>query len=229
LVSAGLFVGDVVRVQGFPWCKEGPVEIGIGALTAKVLCVGHNNALSPVDDAGARAFGVFREIRRLANVRERLKPHRWNIVKYRIAGRSLERWFLKTLINLCCDREYPIGRASSAVGRPSESLVRIAYGLDSFRGRAGVYFVVREGMRVESTDTVGFSPLIKLGTHIEAGLFSFRGQRFLLFLEEEGPPEPLDGIYLDGENLGHAQLNFHNKRILVKAGKYLSQVLTIDW
>ena len=60
-------------------------------------------------------------------------------------------------------------------------------------------------------------------------MFSFRGQRFLLFLEEEGPPEPLDGIYLDGENLGHAQLNFHNKRILVKAGKYLSQVLTIDW
>lgn len=229
LVSSALFIGDVVRVQGFPWCRENPIDIGITALTAKVLCKRHNSALSPIDDAGAKAFAVLREIRRLANVRERMKPRPWNVVRYRIDGPSLERWFLKTLINLCCERDYPVGRESAVVGRPSEGLVRIAYGLESFKGRAGLYFVVRTGMRVESADNVGFAPLIKPGFHIEGGLFSFRGQPFLLFLEPGGPPEPLDGIYISGEDLGAAHLNFHNEKILVKTGKYLSQVLTIDW
>jgi len=216
-------------VQGFPWCKEKPVEIGISSLTAKVLCERHNNALSPIDSAGAQGFEVLREIRRLANVRDRMRPHPWNVVRYRIDGPSLEQWFLKTLINLFCERGYPIGRDSNAAGRPSERLVRIVYGLDSFMDRAGLYFVVRTGMLVNSTDTVSFAPLIKLGTHVEGGLFSFRGQRLLLFLEQEGPPEPLDGIRLDGEDLGFAQLNFHNEQITVKTGRYPSQELKIDW
>jgi hypothetical protein len=168
-------------------------------------------------------------MRRLANVRERMKPRHWNVVRYRVEGPALERWFLKTLINLCCDHDYPIGRRSTVVGRPTEQLVWNAYGLESFENRAGLYFVVRPGMQVNSADTVSFSPLIKHGAHIEGGLFVFRGLRFLLFLEPEGPPVPLDGICIDGEDLGHAQLNFHNQQITVNTGKYRSQVLTINW
>jgi hypothetical protein len=222
-------MGDKVRVQGFPWCKESPREIGLSRLTAKILCERHNNALSPVDEAGAEAFSVLREMRRLANVREKLKPRPWNVVRYSIDGLALERWFLKTLINLCCDRGYPIGTGSAIVGRPAERLVRIAYGLGSFERREGLYFVVRSGMQVNSTDTVSFAPLIKHGVHIEGGVFAFRGLRFLLFLEPEGPPEPLSELFIDGEDLGHCQLNFHNKKIREKTGKYLSQVLTITW
>jgi hypothetical protein len=229
LVSESLFVGDAVRVQGFPWCKDTPKEIGLSGLTAKILCGHHNNALSPVDEAGAATFAVLREMRRLANVRERMKPRPWKIVRYRVDGRLLERWFLKTLINLCCDRDYPIGRASTVIGRPTEQLVRIAYGLEPFKERSGLYFVVRTGMQVDSTDSDSFAPLIKHRNQIEGGLFAFRGLRFLLFLEPEGPPVTLDGIFIDGEDLGNSQLNFHNRQITENTGKYRSQVLTIDW
>jgi hypothetical protein len=107
--------------------------------------------------------------------------------------------------------------------------VRVAYGLASFEGQAGLYWVVRTGMSVNSDDTVGFSPLIKDGVRIEGGLFLFRGFCFLLFLEPEGPPDPLTGIDFAGEDLGHAQLNFHNRQINEDVGKFRSQVLTIDW
>jgi hypothetical protein len=231
LISKSLWVGDAVRVrvQGFPWCKEGEKEIGLSGLTAKILCTHHNNGLSRVDEPGGAAFTQLREMTRLANVRKAMKPRLWKIVRYKIDGVLLERWFLKTLINICCDRDYPIGRSSKVVGRPSEQLVKIAYGLESFGERAGLYFVVRTGMHVNSNEAVSIAPLIKHHTHIEGGVFSFRGLRFLLFLEEEGPPQPLDGIFIDGEDLGNAQLNFHNREMKVETGEYCSQVLTIDW
>ena len=147
----------------------------------------------------------------------------------KVDGYGLERWCLKTLINLCCDRSAAIGRDSTVAGRPSERLVRIAYGLEKFEGRAGLYFAARVGMNIQSEDIVRFSPLLKQGANVEAGLFSFRGQRLLLFLEEEGPPQPLTGVLIDGEDLGNAQLSFHLKEIEVMQGEYLSEVLTFVW
>lgn len=230
LVSASIFPQGKIRVQGFPWCIEEPKEIGISGLTAKLLCVRHNNALSPVDDGGRSAFEVFKEIRRLANVRNAMKPRRWNVVTHRIDGLMLERWFLKTLINICCDGEWPIGRASNVPGRPHDALVRIAYGHEEFENRAGLYFLAKTGMRVESADTILFSPLVKEQHHIEGGLFTFRGQGFLLYLESEGPPEPLTGIMWNADDLGGVQLNLHNKKIDVfDREKNRSQVLLIKW
>lgn len=86
------------------------------------------------------------------------------------------------------------------------------------------------GMKIESTDTVSFSPLIqKDGLRVESGLFSFRGYGFVLGLEPEGLPQPLHGVMLNGEDLGVTQLNFHNKTVFIKEGRYLSQELSIDW
>jgi hypothetical protein len=229
LVSESLFLSEKIRVQGFPWCANNAVDIGISGLTAKILCERHNNTLSPADESGAKAFATFRESMRLDNVRRGMKPRVWNVKQFRIDGPGLERWCLKTLINLSCNGTLPIGRDSQVAGRPSERLVRVAYGLESFQGRAGLYFVVRPGMVLTSDETVRFSPLIKNNSIIEGGLFTFRGMNLLLFLEPEGPPEPLDGVFINGEDLGYAQLNFHNREIKTSVGKYLSQVIRIDW
>ena len=229
LVSEALFPERIIRVQGFDWCREVPKDIGISGLTAKILCERHNNDLSPVDEAGGKAFATFREIRRLSTVRDAIKPRPWNIVKYKLNGRMLERWLLKTLINISCDKDFPIGRTSATPGRPTHELVRIAYGLDRFKGRAGFSFVVRTGMRMQLNETFKFSPLVKDRHHIEGGLFVFRGFSLLLFLEEEGAPAPLTGIRLEGEDLGDCQLNFHNETMKVKVGKYVSHVLTMEW
>ena len=229
LVSESLFTSERVSVQGFQWCKESPKEIGLSSFTAKILCSRHNSALSPVDEAGGKAFAALREMRRLSNIREKLRPQVWHIVKRSIDGKGLERWFLKTLINLCHNQGHPIGLESPTAGRPSEHLVRTAFGLEPFAHRAGLYSIVRTGMECESTDTISFAPLIKQGSQIEGGLFGFRGLRFLLFLNAEGPPDNLAGIIFEGEDLGACQMNFHNSEIRENTGKHRSQILTIKW
>lgn len=230
VISAALFTADTVRVHGFPWCKEKPVDIGLASLTAKILCTAHNSQLSPVDTAGAQAFDVFREMMRLSQVRRAMKPRHWNIKRYTINGRMLERWFLKTMLNLCSNHEFPIGRASTISGSPTDQLVSVAFGLSEFQHRAGLFSIARPGMQLHSDDTVGFAPLIKQANRrIEGGLFTFRGYRFLLFLEPEGPPQPLSGVYFGGEDVGHSHLNFHLDYINEDLGKFRSQVITFDW
>jgi hypothetical protein len=161
LISASLFDEGKIRVEGFPWCKGTTREIGLSSLTAKILCKAHNSELSPVDDAGAQALDVVRKIMQFSNIRQKLRPGRWNILKYRLDGRMLERWFLKTLINLSLGGQYPIGRGSTKAGEPSEGLVRIAYGLSHFEGRAGLFSIARLGMKLNPRDAVSFGPLCK--------------------------------------------------------------------
>ncbi len=228
LVSENLFMEDEMTVQGFPWCKDKPVKIGLASLTAKILCRRHNSDLSNVDTAGGKAFGAFRESRRVANIRERKPKYRWKLVRTEIDGRGLERWCLKTLINLCFDRDRPIGRDSTTAGKPSDRLVRIAYGKEAFSGKAGLYFVARIGMNIQSEDRVSFAPVISKSGNIEGGLFTFRGLRLLLFLEAEGPPR-LAGISLEGEDLGKAEVSYHIGLIRVMNGKYLSELQTFTW
>lgn len=218
----------MIRVQGFSWCKDEPKTISITGLTAKILCTKHNHGLSAIDEAGAKAFHALREMRGLANFRERFKPKQWRIATYRINGVLFERWLLKTLINICCDQEYPIGRESTVPGRPSEELVRIAYGIDPFRGRSGLSFVARVGMQLYSDDSVNLTTLLKNG-RIEGGIFTFRGMMILLFLHPDGAPPKLNGIRVDGEDLGNCMLQFHCRKITSKVGHFASQVLTIDW
>jgi hypothetical protein len=228
LVSESLFPEGEILVQGFPWCKDEPKRIGIAGLTAKILCTRHNNDLSPVDEAGANAFNTLREVGRLGEFRLKYKPRQWRIAKFRIDGPLLERWLLKTLINICCDQQYPIGRESNVAGRPTDELVRVAFGLDPFRGRAGLSVVVRIGMNLRFENSVMAVTLLK-DDHVEAAAFLFYGFTMLLFLHPEGAPPRLDGIRVAGEDLGNCLQQFHCKKFQGKMGHYLSHVVRIDW
>jgi len=213
IVSQNLFIGDLVEVSGFPWCKTEAKKIGLSSLTAKILCTKHNSDLSELDAEAGKAFSHFREMRRLANVREKMRPRQWNIARYGVRGYLMERWFLKTLIDISFGKEYPIGRHSLNSGYPSDDLVKISFGLEPFQGLSGLYSIVYVGQKIHSKDTIAFSPLIKDEKYIAGGLFSFRGFMFLLFLGAEGPPSRLTGVKLGEEDLSLAQLNYHNKKI----------------
>lgn len=227
LVSASLFADDVVTVQGFNWCPEGK-KIPLKSLTANVLCVKHNTALSPVDTVGGQAFSVIREMHRLREVRAKMKPRVWNIKRYDVDGKNLERWFLKTLINLCCHETKPVGLTSAIPARPSSHLVRVAYGLEDFSGKSGLYSVAWNHS-ISMSDGLGFSSINYKGTHIVGGIFSFAGWRLFLYLDSEGPPADLGGVSFAGANLGDGDLLFHPKGLKVMCGKYLSHVLECAW
>src|SRR5215472_15242717 len=88
-----------VMVEGFPWCKGQVVKIGLSGLTSKILCEKHNNDLSDIDTAGIRGFEALGEMRRLANVREKLKTGALESV----SGQS--RWvWLRTVVSQDIDQ-----------------------------------------------------------------------------------------------------------------------------
>jgi hypothetical protein len=229
LVSQSLFLNDFVTVQGMPWCKDQPKRIGLSRLTAKILCDRHNNALSPVDTAGAEAFATIRELMKVLRVRKTLKPHIWKIRRYEIDGQGLERWFLKTLINVCCNGPTRIGRYSDKPGWPDQQLVETAFGLKTFEGRAGLYSLFKVGEQINSNDDLACVPILNASDYIEGGFFRFRGFGFLLFLDPEGPKGNLSAIGLRSEDAGQFQLMFRQKHFRDVTGKYVSQIVTFRW
>ena len=81
----------------------------MSSLTKEILCEKHNNELSPIDTIGQRAFRTLQELARLSEVRRTLNKKLWTVKRYALDGPSLERWFLKMLINLCSGANHPIG------------------------------------------------------------------------------------------------------------------------
>ena len=229
IVSQALFISETVIVQGFNWCKDAPKEIGLSNLTAKILCRKHNSDLSPLDSTAGAAFGAMREMRRLANVRAALRPRIWTVARYEVQGPELERWFLKTLINLAYEGPSHIGRDSTESGQPSKRLVEVCFGVTKFQAGAGLYSVVHIGQEIHSADIVRFAPILTDQKYLIGGLYIFRGFRYFLNLEEVNLERLPQGIGFPGEDWGNSQLNFHNRRMYDKVGSYTSQIFATKW
>ena len=223
-----MFATLAVTVRGFKWCKDESRDVGLASLTAKVLCKHHNSQLSPVDDEGIKAFKAFRELARLSEVRQKMRPRRWNVLRSKLDGCLMERWFLKTLINMCVGADECIG-PSSEVGRPNDELVRVAYGLSRFRGGAGVYGAGYVGQNIRCAEELYINVIIKNAAVIYGGLFQFRGFGFLLFLDEAGPPQAIHQLTLGGLDWSKMDFHFHQSNIHMDIGGYRSQEIVMAW
>ena len=230
VVSKSLFVSPEITVQGFHWCKDEPKTVGIESLTAKILCQEHNSRFSPLDSAAGAAFEALRQQTKLANERQKLPPGvLLKIERFIIDASLLERWLLKTLLNLTYGSGFFIGIGGTEKGVPPNDLVQICYGLQPFPGNAGMYVAANEGMTLEMSDTVIFSPLIKDDQRVLGGFFEFRGIRLFLALMPEGLNYPLWSIPRISPGWANAKLLRPFKKIKAKHGKHLSHTVEFRW
>ncbi len=229
IISAGIFPEGTIYVKGFPWCRDELKEIGVSSFTKKVLCEWHNNTLTHVDQAGIGAMNVLRQEVQISTAREKMKPRRWTVEKFQIDGRGLERWFLKTLINVATDGIYKIGRDSAEIGKPSERLVKIAFGKETFKAKAGLYSLGHVGQSLKLREGVLLNPLIDTAKDIVGVLFHFHGYRFLLYLEEEGlqPNIPIPSMF--GEQAHSTQTLYQPEALKFNLGKYLSHSIAFTY
>lgn len=181
LVSQALFPDGNITVSGLHWCKDGPKTVGLAALTGKILCQKHNSELSELDDNVKRAFETFDESMQLFQVRSKLQGRRWTIKVFTIDGALLERWFLKTLINLSHGGQWIIGEGSHSAWLPNNELVKIAFGKAAFRQKAGLYTAAHDGEQVTVRQGLSLTPKT-IGNSLLAGMFSLCGYRFFLSL-----------------------------------------------
>jgi hypothetical protein len=229
LISRGVFLTDEVVVQGFSWCRHERKTIGLANFTAKILCQKHNSELSEVDNAGLDTVNAFREAFRLLDVRTHLKPRMWRIIRFHVDGAQLERWFLKTIINVAFKGNFSIGSDSQSRGEPSSLLVEIAFGRRRFEPKMGLHLVAEVGEQIVPSDRLRITPLTDMNNILVAALFYFRGHRFLLYLAKEGPFEPLGLVAGDNEAHHLSHLVYHPSAIRFKARNHLSHVVEIAW
>lgn len=230
VLSKGLFPTDEVFVQGLSWCKSDPKLIGINAFTAKILCTRHNNELSRADDAGIGTADTFREAFRLFKVREKLKPKIWTVEEFRIEVRELERWFLKTLINVACDGDCLIGRDGIVPGQPSRELVEIAFGQKSFRERAGFYLMAKIGEDVPSEDRVSVTTVSPRDerNRLVGAKFKLQGFSYFLCLDENGVPEGTSFVASDGTISVPSSMFYRHAHFKYLVHKRVSHIVHIE-
>jgi len=145
LVSECLYDGEI-KVKGLPWCKDTLKTIRIETLTAPLLCRYHNQTLSEVDKAAKQTLNTLREACDLWEKRKNIRTRSWTVKYFTTDMLLLERWCLKTLININLSGKpglpvYAVGQSN----RPTDELVRIAFGLERFKPPMGLYRVAVTG------------------------------------------------------------------------------------
>ena len=196
LVSKGIFENRSFMVKGFKWCKDEYKNVGIESITRKCLCEKHNNLLSEVDNEGIKLFNTLDYIAELTANQGR--PIQDKLIADSISGNLLERWFLKTLINLSYNSEYQLGEFGENQGRPHQYIVDVVYGEVPFSNHMGLYSLVFDGHASMSRGEISFTPMIKNNKFIGGAVFTFRGIDFFLSLVPSIPPIKLGYVDIKG-------------------------------
>jgi hypothetical protein len=169
IISASQFNEKSINIKGLPWCKESK-PIGLAGLVAKNLCRKHNSALSVADD---EALKLKLALRGMTGARH---------PDITINARMLERWLLKTSINITMQEP-----GSGLVVTPA--LARRAFGRERTPRRQGFFFAAEVTERVGGRDgEFGFETLCQEpdGAVVRA-TFQFHGWR-LVYAFAGAPP-----------------------------------------
>jgi len=230
LVSANVWTGPTVDVQGFRWCKDKPKRIGVPSLTANILCRDHNSALSAVDAAGGAAFATLGSAISLATARARVPHVDWLLQCFRIDGLMLERWFLKTLINLCLVQDAAPTWPDGVIRfNPPLWMVRAAYGIEPLGRPMGLYTVAYVGESTAHRDAVEFGPLFTREDVLVGGVFKFVGYRFVLSLFPGDLPTELVLSEDPKSDWRKGQPIYHARRWNHDVGERRSHYVDIEW
>lgn len=240
IITQSVWKDDRIFVQGLQWCPSYK-EISVRNFTSNILCERHNSRLSDigVDGGGSSAFDAFRQAgkvhgQRSANIEAGFRTGRFDICEYDLDGRLLERWFLKTLINmeLAGDQELIVGPYVAHAERPHCDLVEIVYGLRPFSGGSGLYFLADSAHKVRFEERVRYTAYLKVtdnGGYVAAGEFNFHGFQLILSLEPEGLPATVERRDADDRVIRKLTLLHHPELLDFRVNEFPSQKIRVSW
>lgn len=230
-VSGSLWPDANIEVVGLNWCRTEPRRVGLGSLTAHILCDVHNAGLSPADSAAGAAFETLRRMMALNREREASRHRKWKLVRHEIDGPSLERWFLKTAINIACIQKtkdvWYIDRTPLAT--PGVHLINWAFGNASIEPPFGLYVAASSGVALPFQDAFEAGPLYYFDQGVIGFRFVFYGVPFLLWLAQTGPPSPLPIPWSRGTSPSTRDLHRHLRYVRCQVGRHISHYVDFMW
>ncbi|TRO37533.1 hypothetical protein EQ831_16005 [Pseudomonas sp. ALS1279] len=216
LISKSLFPDKNIYVSGFEWCKKSERHIGINALQRKHLCTKHNNDLSPTDETAKHSISAFAT----GNSESSLN------------GSLLERWLVKTAVNLSigCNNHIGCGMAESKPGWPSPYLLAVAFGDEVLSEKMGAYFLFPNTQYAHRANEILISPISRDG-YIGGYLFGLRGQFIFLNLYPGHAPPPIHEIAPNflPEEIGTASLVYRPTSLKVNIKGCAEGTIQIQW
>jgi hypothetical protein len=165
IVTESTLPGPQINVRGLPFLKGRTITLHKKQFKSNILCKAHNNALSQVDQAGTSTFDALRDATG-ANPR----------MKNKIDGNLLERWLLKTMINMEVLADFSVC--------PPPDVVEIAFGKRGFGPQAGLFLIGYSFHPELGDERVSYTRLADAsnGNKICGGFFNFRGFQLLLMI-----------------------------------------------
>jgi hypothetical protein len=209
-ISSGIIDDDSVRVFGFPWCRDEPVTIGKSSAVGNVLCVKHNSALSDFD---AEAIKLKEFLR--TNV---YAPPSTG-TKITLNGFRLEKWALKTFINLGYLKGLNLVQTNRL--EPPEQIVRYIFRNEPIADGVGLYFV--SGKVTDENYLAGMSweALInaKNPTEVFGMTFAFHGLRFVISTPQGRAEARIAGLGVaKGVDYSKAQIAYRPPNVTFRNG-----------
>jgi hypothetical protein len=168
----GLFGSADATVSGMPWLPDGDEKkVSIESLTAKILCIRHNNALSPLDAVAAEFFRFFTEA--------------WSdpgTEVYLTCGFELERWLLKMLCGLVVSGNATLAGQRLPIWMPPTEWLQILFGTENVESPAGLHSII--GRYRAPNASLNVNPVFKSSTGQPIALaFAVSGIAFLFAME----------------------------------------------
>jgi hypothetical protein len=159
-------------------------------LTADILCMHHNRSTNELDEAGGRFARAIEDIDRTDRDRRWAPSLSWAPRVFEVDGPLLERWFLKTLINMAVGQPLPIGMGGTP-SRPTVELVEMVYGRRPVASPRGLFCVARVGN--EHSFGEGFQSILidQHKRYLVGGLLAFRTMVFGFNFEDTWIPSQL--------------------------------------
>ncbi len=170
-------------IAGVPWLSQGEERVlGANALRANCLCIRHNSALSPIDNA---AKHLFRSLKTYLEGDAGEPQHSL------VSGHDLERWILKTAKALAVSGNLARGeeRLSGAFAQ-DRALIAMLDDPNAWPKGAGLYCMMNEGDLMLNHSRFQLVPWIETGEgkdDIVALSVSILGVIFVLLLEPFDP------------------------------------------
>jgi hypothetical protein len=131
---------------------DAPKEIGIASFTQQMLCKKHNEELGAnVDAVSKHTRDTLAQAYELLNARKKIQSRHWTIQYFETDMLLLERWCLKTLINMNHQGGLKYLDDSEADSPPSE-LVEFVFGRRQFTDYKGLYMVSEAGSEIHFDD-----------------------------------------------------------------------------
>jgi hypothetical protein len=144
----------VIHISGMPVRPGETREIGVGSLTAKILCKRHNEALAPLDLEAKLIFSILHKA--LSDLDRKTLSRKPNFDL--VSGDALELWILK----VACGLYFAVGSKDGVKLAEKHTIdlqkVRRAFFECKWEAQAGLYFRVATGFT--PARNVEFSPLI---------------------------------------------------------------------